>query len=254
MLSLNLKDQKVLVTGATRGIGRSIAVTLAEAGADVAFTYTGTSEKSNEQAKEVAAEIENFGSRSLALKLNLAEPEGFADTFKEIKAQWGGLDGLVNNAGIVLDQLILRYKKEDLDKIFDVNVKGTFLLTKDALRLIMKSENPSIVNLGSVVGLMGNAGQCAYSASKAALVGFSKSLARELSSRKVRVNLIAPGYIDTDMTSSMTEEQTKALTDMIPLGCVGKPEDIAYAVSYLLSPLSRYVTGQVLNVNGGMYM
>jgi 3-oxoacyl-[acyl-carrier protein] reductase len=135
-----------------------------------------------------------------------------------------------------------------------VNVKGTFLLTKESLRMIMKSNNPSIVNLGSVVGLMGNAGQCAYSASKAALLGFTKSLARELSSRKVQVNLIAPGYIDTDMTSSMSEEQKSALSEMIPLGRVGKPEEIAYAVSYLLSPLSQYVTGQVLNVNGGMYM
>jgi 3-oxoacyl-[acyl-carrier protein] reductase len=169
--------------------------------------------------------------------------------------EFGGLYGLVNNAGVAIDQLTLRYKSEDWDKLMGINLKGTFMLSKAALRPMMKSEDgASIVNMSSVVGLMGNAGQAVYAASKAGLIGMSKSLAREFASRQIRVNCVAPGFIDTDMTRALSEEQRQNLSKEIPLNYLGSVEDVAHGTLYLLSPLSRYVTGQVLSINGGLYM
>ncbi|NCN27984.1 3-oxoacyl-ACP reductase FabG [bacterium] len=249
-----LNGKSVLVTGASRGIGRSIAIALGEAGANVSLTYTGSSENSEKNAREVCELVEKAGGKALALALDLSNTEQIKDTVDQAFKHFGGLDGLVNNAGIVIDQLALRYKEDDFSKLMDVNVKGTFFVCKAALRYLGKSGMGSIVNMSSVVALSGSAGQAPYAASKAAIIAMSKSLAREMAPRNLRVNVIAPGYIDTDMTSFMEEGQKEALLERIPLKRVGKPEDIANGVLYLLSPLSSYVSGQLLNINGGLYM
>jgi len=253
--SFDLKGKPILVTGSNRGIGKGLALKLAEAGASVGVTFSGGSANSEESAHEICKQVEAAGGQSLAVSLNVADEDQCKKAIEAMVTRFGGLYGLVNNAGVAIDQLTLRYKSEDWDKLMDINLKGAFLLTKAALRPLMKQPNGgSIVNMSSVVGLMGNAGQAPYSASKAALIGMSKSLAREFASRQIRVNCIAPGFIDTDMTQALPEEQKKALTDQIPLNSWGSVDDIAWGTLYLLSPISRYVTGQILSINCGLYM
>jgi 3-oxoacyl-[acyl-carrier protein] reductase len=252
--SFQLKDKIVLVTGASRGIGKAIALGFAKEGAKVAFTYTGTGEKSQSNAMQVCEEINKLGAESLPLALDISNTTSIPGVIDSVLEKWGGLDVLVNNAGIVIDQLAMRYREDDFDKVMNVNVKGTFFLCKAALRALSKSEVKSIVNISSVVALSGAAGQVVYSASKGAIISLTKSLAREMSARAVRINCVAPGYIATDMTSFMNDEQKNELIEKIPLKREGSVEDVANGVLYLASPLSSYVTGQILNINGGLYM
>ncbi len=254
-ISFKLEGKSILVTGSNRGLGRSIAEKLAEAGASVGITYSGGSEKSEGLARTVVESIVTKGGKAVLIPLDVSNEEQCKAAIAKMTETFGGLYGLVNNAGINIDQLLMRYKTEDWDQLMNINLKGTFMLTKAAMKPLMRSEGgASIVNMSSVVGLMGNAGQTVYATSKAGLIGFTKSLAREVSSRQVRVNAIAPGYIETEMTDVLPEDQKKTLLTQIPLGSLGKAEDIAYGTMYLLSPISQYVTGQVLSINGGLYM
>lgn len=252
--SFDLQGKAILVTGASRGIGASVAARLGDAGAHVGVTYTGSSEKSAAGAQEVCAKIEAAGGRAHAFALDVSQEEQCSATVDAFVKHFGRMDGLVNNAGVAIDQLAMRYKSDDWDKLMGINLKGSFLMAKAALRPLMKAGGGSIVMMSSVVGVMGNAGQAPYSASKAGLIGLTKSLAKEVGSRKIRINAIAPGFISTDMTDALTEEQRKAIETGIPLESLGSPDDVAYGALYLLSPLSKYVTGQVLNINGGLYM
>jgi 3-oxoacyl-[acyl-carrier protein] reductase len=250
-----IERKSILVTGSNRGIGKGIAQALARAGAHVGVTYSGSNPESEARAHELCKELEGLGGKAIAIHLNVANEESCKAAIDHMVKEFGGLYGLVNNAGVAIDQLTLRYKSEDWDKLMSINLKGAFMLSKAALRPMMKSEDgASIVNMSSVVGLMGNAGQAVYAASKAGLIGMSKSLAREFASRQIRVNCVAPGFIDTDMTRALSEEQRQNLSKEIPLNYLGSVEDVAHGTLYLLSPLSRYVTGQVLSINGGLYM
>jgi len=254
--SWQLEGKSILVTGSNRGIGKGIAQGLAKAGAHVGVTFSGSNPESEAKAHELCKELEGLGGKSIAINLNVSDEESCKAGIDRMVKEFGGLYGLVNNAGVAIDQLTLRYKSEDWDKLMGINLKGAFMLSKAALRPMMKSESgsASIVNMSSVVGLMGNAGQAVYAASKAGLIGMSKSLAREFASRQIRVNCVAPGFIDTEMTRALSEDQRLSLTKEIPLNDLGSVEDIANGTMYLLSPLSRYVTGEVLSINGGLYM
>lgn len=250
----NLAGKAILVTGSSRGIGRGIAIKLGHAKAHVGVTYTGVSEKSEANARDVCAEIVQAGGKANAYRLDVSSEEQVAQVVDAFTKEMGPITGLVNNAGITVDQLVLRYKMDDFDKVMSTNLKGTFLVSKACLRSMMKAGGGSIVNMSSVVGEMGNAGQVVYSASKAALFGLSKSMAREYGAKNIRVNCIAPGFIDTDMTHSLTEEQKTALLKNVPLAQLGQVDDIAWGCLYLLSSASKYVTGQTLSINGGLYM
>lgn len=252
--TFNLKNKSILVTGAGRGIGRSIAIALGSEGAKVGVTYTGSSESSRKNAEEVAGQIREVGGEALLIAMDIGSEEQIEAGIKQMVAAFGGLDGVVNNAGVVIDQLAMRFKVDDFDKLMDINVRGSFLVAKHSLRPLTKSESPAMVFISSVVGQMGNAGQVPYSATKAALIGMTKSLAKEMAPRKLRVNCIAPGFIATEMTGALTDDQKEKILSGVPLADLGRPEDIAAATLFLLSPLSRYVTGQVLGVNGGLYM
>ena len=245
-----LKGYTALVTGASRGIGRAIAVKLAANGAEVIVNYCGN----KAAAEEVVREIRDFGGRAVSICADVSSIEAVNKMFAEIKNDFGSLDILVNNAGITCDSLLLRMKEEDWDKVLHTNLTGTFNCTKAALKLILKSDNGSIVNISSVVGQTGNPGQCNYGAAKAGILGFTKSLAREVAGKKIRVNAVAPGFIDTDMTSVLPEEVRQKLKEQIPMGRLGSPEDVANAVLFLTLPSSRYITGQTINVDGGMVM
>lgn len=249
-MSFTLEGKTALVTGAGRGIGRSIALTLAEAGADVAITYA----RSSAAAEEVKAEVENMGRKALIYQADAVDAKKADEVIGDIVKQWGKLDILVNNAGITKDTLIMRMSEEQWDDVIQTNLKSVFNYSKSAVRPMMKQRAGSIINIGSVVGVSGNAGQTNYSASKAGMIGFSKSLAKELASRNVRVNLIAPGYITTDMTDQLNEATLEAIQKSIPLGKAGDPKDIALAAQYLASDAASYVTGVVLHVDGGMVM
>jgi len=240
--------KKILVTGSSRGIGAGIARKLAEQGASVAVTYA----SNPGSAEQVIGSLKGDG--HLLLKLDISDEASVTAAFEEISAKWGKLDGLVNNAGVTRDQLLLRMKTDDFQAVIDTNLKGTFLCTRAAAKMMLKARSGSIVNITSVVGEMGNAGQSNYAASKAGTEGFSKSVAQEIASRSIRVNCVAPGFIVTDMTDSMTEQAKAAITSKIPLGTLGDVEDIANAVSFLLSDEAKYITGHTLSVNGGMYM
>ena len=252
--TFNLKNKSILITGGGRGIGKGIALALGSCGAKVGVTYTGSSESSKRNAEAVCAEIETLGGRGLPIAMDVGSEEQIEAGIKTLVAEFGGLDGVVNNAGIVIDQLAMRFKAEDFDKLMDVNLKGAFLVAKHALRPLTKSDSPAMVFISSVVGQMGNAGQVPYASTKAALIGMTKSLAKEMAPRKLRVNCVAPGFIATEMTDSLTAEQKDKILSGVPLADLGRPEDIAAATLFLLSPLSRYITGQVLGVNGGLYM
>ena len=246
---MTFADQVALVTGASRGIGSAIALKLASEGAFVIATAT-----SESGASATAEAIVAQGGKGKAVKLDVSRPDEVEALFQAIVAEQGRLDILVNNAGITRDGLLLRMKEEEWDSVLDTNLKGAFLCTKAAAKVMTKARYGRIVNISSVVGEMGNPGQVNYCASKAGMFGMTKSVARELAKRNVTVNAVAPGFIETDMTAVLPEKAREALLQQIPLERLGSPEDVANAVYFLVSPLANYITGQVLSVNGGMYM
>ncbi|MBU5425773.1 3-oxoacyl-[acyl-carrier-protein] reductase [Tissierella pigra] len=247
---MSLKDKVALVTGGSRGIGKEIALELARNGVNVGITYVNNEEK----AKEVIDEIKSHGVKGIAIKTNVSIEEDVLQMIKSMEEELGTIDILVNNAGVTKDNLIIRMKEEDWDEIMNVNLKGTFLTTKAVTRIMMKKRYGKIINITSVVGIMGNAGQGNYSASKAGVIGFTKSMAKELASRGIRVNAIAPGFIETDMTEVLKEDIKETMLKAIPLNTFGNPRDIANLVVFLASEKSDYITGQVINVDGGMVM
>lgn len=247
---MSLKDKVALVTGGSRGIGKEIALELARNGINVGITYVNNEEK----AKEVIDEIKSHGVKGIAIKTNVSIEEDVLQMIKSMEEELGTIDILVNNAGVTKDNLIIRMKEEDWDEIMNVNLKGTFLTTKVVTRIMMKKRYGKIINITSVVGIMGNAGQGNYSASKAGVIGFTKSMAKELASRGIRVNAIAPGFIETDMTEALKEDIKETMLKAIPLNTFGNPKDIANLVVFLASEKSDYITGQVINVDGGMVM
>ncbi len=244
-----LKGQVVLVTGASRGIGQAIARELARQGAVVVGTATG--EKGVAAIEATLAEVQGTGA---GLILDVKDAAGILATVEAVKSRFGAITILVNNAGVTRDMLAMRLRDEDWDEVLDTNLKSVFQLSRAVMRDMMKARAGRIINIGSVVGTTGNVGQSNYAAAKAGLLGMTKSMARELGSRGVTVNCVAPGFIDTDMTRGLEEAQHQALLAAIPLGRLGKPEDVAYAVAYLASPGAAYVTGATLHVNGGMAM
>ena len=245
-----LDGKTALVTGASRGIGRAIALCLAAEGARVAINYAGNVKA----AEEVKAAIEAAGGTAILCQADIADSAAVEAMVANVVKEFGTIDILVNNAGITRDTLLMRMKDEDFAKVLDTNLKGVFYCTKAVSKLMMKKRSGRIVNMASVVGLVGNAGQTNYAAAKAGVIGFSKSAATELASRGITVNVVAPGFIGTDMTAGLPESvKEKMLTD-IPLGRMGEPEDVASAVLFLASDQASYITGQVVNVDGGMVM
>ena len=245
-----LKGKVALVTGASRGIGKAIALGLAENGAAVAVNYS----SSESSALEVSEIIRKNGGKAEIFKARVNEEAEVEEMFSAVEKKLGPVDILVNNAGITKDNLLMRMKTEEWDMVIDVNLKGAFLCTRRALKGMMKNRYGKIINISSVVGFSGNAGQFNYSATKAGVIGMTKSAALECASRGIRVNAVAPGFIETDMTASISDDMKAAYMEKIPLKSLGKPEDIANAVIYLASPLSDYMTGQTLHLNGGMYL
>jgi 3-oxoacyl-[acyl-carrier protein] reductase len=246
----DLTGKVALVTGGSRGIGRAASLALAKQGAHVVINYV-----SNEgAAREVADLIQAAGGKAEIVQFDVGSGDAAEKAIAEVAKRLGRLDVLVCSAGISIDGLLLRLKDEDFDRILSVNVKGAVACARAATKVMMRARTGRVIFLSSVVGEMGNAGQTAYSASKAALLGVAKSMARELASRSITVNAITPGFIDTDMTGALTDEQKVSISSAIPLGRTGKPEEIAAAVVYLASDEAAYITGQALRVNGGMYM
>ncbi|MCE5180474.1 MAG: 3-oxoacyl-ACP reductase FabG [Betaproteobacteria bacterium] len=244
-----LNGQIALVTGASRGIGQAVALELGKQGATVIGTATSQSGADNISAYLSQAKIKGTG-----LALNVNDAPQIEQTLQTIRTQFGEISILVNNAGITRDNLLMRMKEEEWDDIMDTNLKSVFRLSQAVLRAMMKARFGRIINIASVVGVMGNAGQTNYAAAKAGIIGFSKSLAREVGSRNITVNCVAPGFIDTDMTRALSEEQRNALLGHIPLGRLGSVEDIAASVAFLASSQAGYISGTTLHVNGGMYM
>lgn len=244
---MELEGQIALVTGGSRGIGLGIAESLAEAGARVAVIG-----RDGERAEAAAGRLP--GGEHLGLACDVADPSEAAATVARVEEELGGIGVLVNNAGITRDNILLRLKDEDWDDVIAVNLKGTFNMTRSVVRGMMKRRDGVVLNISSVVGLAGNAGQTNYAASKAGIIGFTKSVARELASRGIRCNAIAPGYVETDMTGALSEEQTETLMAQIPLGRLGTPSDVAGVARFLAGPSARYITGQVIAVDGGMVM
>ncbi len=246
---MSLKDKVAIVTGASRGIGRAIALRLAKDGAHVAVTAT-----TFESANKVAGEIEQLGRKALAFALNVAKMEECEVLIKTALEKFSRIDILVNNAGVTVDNLLVRMKEKEWDEVLEVNLKGTFNCIRASTKILMKQRAGKIVNVTSVVGVIGNAGQANYCASKAGLIGLTKSVAKELASRNVQVNAVAPGYIETDMTKNLPEETKQTMINSIPLGRIGTPEDVAALVAFLTSANADYITGQIIKVDGGMVM
>lgn len=247
-------DHKVaLVTGGGQGIGKAIALKLADSGADIIINYIDIA-NNKEIAENTKKEIEELGVNCTLISANVASFDETKDMFDQVKKQYGRLDILINNAGITRDNLILRMKEEDFDSVIDVNLKGTFNCMKHATRLMMKQKYGRIVSLSSVVGIIGNAGQVNYSASKAGIIGMTMSLAREIGSRGITVNAVAPGFIQTAMTDVLSDEIKNQMLAQIPLGCLGEVEDISSTVLFLVSDKAKYITGQTIHVDGGMAM
>lgn len=246
-----LLDGKVaLVTGASRGIGRAVALELAQQGAKIVINYAGNAAA----AQEVKALVEKAGSQALVVQADVADAAAVDGMIAQAMEAFGRIDILVNNAGITRDGLLMRMKETDWDAVMNTNLKGVFLCTKAASRIMMKQKHGKIINMTSVVGVMGNAGQANYAAAKAGVIGFTKSMARELASRSITVNAVAPGFITTDMTAVLSDQMKDELTGQIPLNRLGMPEEVAKAVSFLASSAADYITGQTLHVDGGMVM
>ena len=243
-----LEGKRIVVTGASRGIGAGVARYLAARGARVAITYTS-------QPDAAAAVLGSLaGAGHLSQKLDVTDGTSVESAFKHIQAEFGGIDALVNNAGVTRDQLLMRMKEDEFDTVIATNLRGAFLCCKAVMRTMLKARGGAIVNVSSVIGQMGNAGQSNYAASKAGLEGFTRSVALEVGSRGIRVNAVAPGYIVTDMTDALNEEQRQSVADRVPLARLGSVDDVAAAVAFLIDDQARYITGQVLQVNGGLYM
>lgn len=243
-----LSGQKILVTGGSRGIGASIARELAAEGASVAITYVSREDAALEVLKSLP------GTGHMCLQMNISDEASVEKGIEQLMASWSGIDGVVNNAGVTKDTLLLRMKTDDFDNVIQTNLKGTFLVTRAVLKPMIKARKGSIVNITSVIGQTGNAGQANYAASKGGVVAFSKSVAAEVASRGIRVNCVAPGFINTEMTGVLTEDQKKMILGEIPLGRIAEAQEVAQAVSFLLSGRASYITGHTLSVNGGMFM
>ncbi len=246
---MELKDKVALVTGGARGIGEVVGRDLAKQGAHVVLADVNI-----DGAQETADSIKKDGGSASAAALNVADANNVQTLFDSIAKEFKPLDILVNNAGITRDGLMMRMKEQDWDLVLSINLKGCFLCSQQAVKQMMKQKDGAIVNIASIVGLMGNAGQANYSASKAGLIGLTKTTAREVASRGIRVNAVAPGFIDTDMTRELKEDVRARLIEQIPMARLGQPQDVADAVAFLVSDRARYVTGHVINVNGGMLM
>lgn len=249
-MSAMLEHKIALVTGGSRGIGRAIALALASAGADVMISYRSASQ----EAQKVVDEITKMGRQAMSFQTDVAQFNPSREMVEAIVQKFQRLDILVNNAGITKDTLLMRMTEEDWDTVIDTNLKSIFNLTKAAIRPMMSQRSGKIINITSIAGVIGNAGQANYASSKAGIIGFTKTMAKELGSRNIQVNAVAPGFIETDMTAKLTEEQRKQLAEHIPLKRTGKPEEIAGVVKFLASPEADYITGQVLCVDGGMVM
>jgi 3-oxoacyl-[acyl-carrier protein] reductase len=246
---INIQGKVTLITGASRGIGKAIATSLGQAGAIVIGTAT-----SEHGAEAISAYMADLGIQGQGMVLDVTDTDSIAEVIKNINAEYKGIEVLVNNAGITRDTLLMRMKEDDWNAIINTNLSSIFRLSKAVLRGMMKARTGRIISISSVVGSAGNAGQTNYAAAKAGMVGFSKSMAREVGTRGITVNVVAPGFIDTDMTRELSDKQKSALLTNIPLSRLGQPEEIANAVLFLASDLSTYITGETLHVNGGMYM
>lgn len=246
---MRLKGKNALITGAAQGIGKAIASGMAREGANVAVADVNI-----ESAERTAAEIAALGVKSTAIKLDVSNQDDVAQAFKIFTQEFGSLDILVNNAGITRDGVLLRMKEEDWDAVININLKGSFLCSKEAVRIMAKQRSGKIVSISSVVAFMGNPGQANYSSSKAGLIGLTKTIAKEYASRGIRANAVAPGFIQTAMTDILSDDVKSEMKKAIPIGQFGTPEDVTNAVIFLSSKESDYITGQVIHVNGGMYM
>jgi 3-oxoacyl-[acyl-carrier protein] reductase len=247
---MTLEGEIALVTGGSRGIGRSAAMALAKEGAEVIINYVSNEAKAKETCNEIAA----MGGKASAVKFDVANPEETKTAIELLLKDKKKISILVNNAGITRDGLMMRYSVEDWDQVLNTNLRSAFVVSQAVIRSMMKERKGSIIHMGSIVGLTGNAGQAAYCAAKAGIIGLTKSMAKELASRNIRVNAIAPGFIETDMTHALTEDQKKAIFDSIPLGRIGTADEIAQAVVFLASSQSSYITSQTIVVDGGMGM
>lgn len=243
-----LEGKTAIITGATRGIGRGVALIFAQQGANVAFTYSSSVEAANQLEKD----LQQMGVKAKGYQSDAADFNQAQEFVDDVLAYFGNIDVLINNAGITKDNLLMRMSEEDFDNVMDVNLKSVFNMTKAIQKTMLKNRNGVIINMSSVVGVKGNAGQTNYAASKAGIIGFSKSVALELGSRNIRCNVVAPGFIETEMTAKLGEDVVKGWADAIPLKRGGTPEDIANACVFLSSDLATYITGQVINVDGGM--
>jgi len=239
-----------IVTGASRGIGKAIALKLAEEGYNIVINYV----NGKESAEEVAKQAESLGAKVLVIQANISVADEVSNLVNETLKEFGTIDVLVNNAGITRDNLLIRMSEKDFEEVIDTNLKGAFLCTKAVSKPMMKQRKGKIINISSVVGITGNAGQSNYSAAKAGLIGFTKSIAKELAVRNITVNAIAPGFIETEMTAVLPEKVRDAFLSGVPAGRMGNPEDVANAVAFLASEKANYITGQVLNIDGGMVM
>lgn len=247
---MTLENKVALVTGGSRGIGKAIVLKLAKAGADIAVNFAGNVAA----AEAVAAEVRDMGRRCVLVQGNVADAAVAAEMINKVIAELGKIDILINNAGITKDALLLRMKEEDWDAVLNTNLKGMFNCTKAAIKFMMKQKSGKIVNMASVVGITGNPSQANYAAAKAGCIGFTKAVAKEIASRGINVNAVAPGYIETDMTAVLPEKVKEEMAAGIPLNRPGKPQDVANAVLFLVSDEAAYITGQTLNVDGGMVM
>ena len=247
---INLTGQVAVVTGVSRGIGKEIAKKLASFGADVVINYT----SKEDEALKTKNEIESMGVKCTSIKCDVSKFDEVNQMIDSVVSEFGKIDILVNNAGITKDGLLMRMKEEDFDRVIDINLKGVFNCTKAVTKPMMKKKYGRIINMTSVVGIMGNAGQTNYCASKAGVIGFTKASARELASRNININAVAPGFIETDMTKVLSDDVKESTLANIPKKSYGKPEDVANAVAFLVSDMSSYITGQVINVDGGMVM
>ncbi|WP_337018722.1 3-oxoacyl-[acyl-carrier-protein] reductase [Oceanobacillus massiliensis] len=245
-----LKGKNALITGASRGIGRAIAIELAKQGANVAVNYAGSEAK----AQAVVEEIEKLGVKAFKVQADVANEANVKDMVKQVISEFGSLDILVNNAGITRDNLLMRMKEAEFDTVINTNLKGVFICTKAVTRQMMKQRAGRIINVASIVGVSGNPGQANYVAAKAGVIGLTKTAAKELASRNILVNAVAPGFISTEMTDELSEEQKEATLGLIPLAKLGKPEDVARVVRFLATEDAGYITGQTIHVDGGMVM